>query len=205
MEKLLIETFCREGGRLLHLPYHRERICRSVGDAVPLEQFIEAVDAAATDLVATDPAANEGTWRVTVTYSEAGIEGVRMIPYQLPEIQKLRVIPLLRNFYSSKWADRSFFDGVKEFLYYGVEPLFTLNGLVTDTSFTNLLFEREGRLFTPKSYLLGGTKRAQLLDKGIVEEVEVTVDSISDYDRVHLVNAMLDPGELTVPTSNIIV
>jgi 4-amino-4-deoxychorismate lyase len=39
---------------------------------------------------------------------------------------------------------------------------------------------------------LNGTKRQQLLREGKISEREISVDSLGDYDRIYLINAMLD-------------
>ena len=67
------------------------------------------------------------------------------------------------------------------------------NGNITDSSFSNLVFETfEGELFTPRTYLLAGTKRKFLLESGIIKERDITVDDIFSYKKVYLINAMLD-------------
>ncbi len=50
--------------------------------------------------------------------------------------------------------------------------IITKNGNITDSSFSNLVFESsDGALFTPETYLLeGGTKRKFLLKNGIIRE-----------------------------------
>ena len=67
------------------------------------------------------------------------------------------------------------------------------NSQVTDTSFSNVVFkDHTGKLYTPKSTLLAGTKRGQLLEAGIIQEKEVQVSDINSYMGVYLINAMID-------------
>ena len=72
------------------------------------------------------------------------------------------------------------------------EVLITRNGFITDTSYSNVVLAREGKLFTPAQPLLNGTKRQQLLQRGIIQTKDIHRDSLGEYERVILINAMLD-------------
>lgn len=136
---------------------------------------------------------------MSVTYTGGTILAIRFIRYQVPEIKALKSIDIDANFYAKKWADRSALELYKKELPSGVEPLFILDGKVTDTSFTNILVEKEGELFTPRSYLLRGTKRSALLDKDIIQECDLPLEELRYYDSIHLINAMLPPYQLVLP------
>lgn len=58
------------------------------------------------------------------------------------------------------------------------EIIIIKNGLVTGTSFTNIAIYKDGKWITPKHPLLLGTKRAALLEKGIIQEADITVDDL---------------------------
>jgi 4-amino-4-deoxychorismate lyase len=67
------------------------------------------------------------------------------------------------------------------------------NTFVTDTSFTNVVFrDHAGKLYTPKSTLLAGTKRNQLLKAGIIHEKEIKMSDIGSYVGLYMINAMID-------------
>ena len=66
------------------------------------------------------------------------------------------------------------------------------NGSVTDASSANLVFKSREGLFTPKSYLLPGTKRQFLLDRGKIKERDITVNDLQAFDTVYFINAMVD-------------
>ncbi|WP_297719985.1 aminotransferase class IV [uncultured Porphyromonas sp.] len=190
----LLETFCMEDGELLHLNYHQDRVRWSTGEEIDISLFADAIRADASY-----PTEDRGRWRVSVTYTGGTILAIRFIRYQVPEIKALKSIDIDANFYTKKWADRSALELYKKELPSGVEPLFILDGKVTDTSFTNILVEKEGELFTPRSYLLRGTKRSALLDKGIIQECDLPLEELSYYDSIHLINAMLSPSQLVLP------
>jgi 4-amino-4-deoxychorismate lyase len=52
--------------------------------------------------------------------------------------------------------------------------------------------------------LLNGVKRQALLASGVLIEKTITIDDLAQYECVSLINAMLDPGEVVVPITNII-
>lgn len=70
--------------------------------------------------------------------------------------------------------------------------LIVRDGKITDTSFSNVVFEDAGGgLYTPDTCLLKGTRRESLLDAGIIRECPITVDDIRRFRKVLLVNAMI--------------
>ena len=75
------------------------------------------------------------------------------------------------------------------------EILIVKDDFITDTSFSNVVFEKNGAFFTPRSYLLNGTKRQYLLEKNRITEKEIRVNEIHSYDRIFLINAMLDVAD----------
>lgn len=67
------------------------------------------------------------------------------------------------------------------------------NSLVTDTSYSNIVFKDSvGKLYTPISTLLAGTKRQKLLEKGVIQEKDIHVNDIRMYVGLYLINAMID-------------
>lgn len=191
----LLETFCIVDGRVLNVPFHAARMAWSVGDTLTVEQLLKEVRTKVDRQGSTN-----GKWRASVTYSAAGVEAVRLVPYSLPQLKGIQLIPIHENFYAKKWANRSRLNAYKESLPPGIEPLFILDGLATDTSFTNIALERNGKLFTPSTPMLRGTKREKLLLDGTLQAIPLPAEELRRFRFVHLINAMLDPGELVIST-----
>ncbi|WP_165025384.1 aminotransferase class IV [Dysgonomonas sp. ZJ279] len=113
-------------------------------------------------------------------------------PYIFQNIRSLYLIEDDQIDYSYKSTDRG---NLKKLLLKKGEMdevLIIKNGLVTDTSYSNVVFENESGLYTPDSYLLNGTKRQLLLQKGVIKEIRIRVEDIPLYDKVYLINAMMD-------------
>ena len=73
------------------------------------------------------------------------------------------------------------------------EVLIVKNGLITDTSFSNVVFEDgRGRLTTPRRPLLAGVKRETLLRRGLIREAEISPADLPGFRAVYLINAMID-------------
>lgn len=72
------------------------------------------------------------------------------------------------------------------------EIIIVKKGYITDTSYTNVVFENREGLFTPDTYLLNGTMRQTLLQKGIIKEKTIRDTDLCQFDYIYLINAMLD-------------
>jgi len=71
------------------------------------------------------------------------------------------------------------------------EIIIVKNGFITDTTISNLAFFNGKEWHTPKKPLLKGTKRAELLEKGIIKEKEIRVENIKNYQKMAMINAIL--------------
>lgn len=77
------------------------------------------------------------------------------------------------------------------------------HGLLTDTSFTNLAIFDGKHWVTPRHPLLPGTKRAALLDKGMIQKADITLEDLRNANKVSLFNAMIDFGEIEIAIENV--
>lgn len=50
----------------------------------------------------------------------------------------------------------------------------------------------------PRHPLLPGTKRAALLDKGMIQKADITLEDLRNANKVSLFNAMIDFGEIAI-------
>ena len=75
---------------------------------------------------------------------------------------------------------------------------------MTDTSFTNVVFESDKGLFTPSTYLLPGTKRQTLLKERVIKEKVIRIEDIEDYRKLYLINAMMGiEDNISIPISSL--
>ena len=75
---------------------------------------------------------------------------------------------------------------------------------ITDGSYFNLAFWDQKKWFTPNTPLLKGVRRTQLLNEHLIQEARITVSDLGSFEKVSLINAMLDLGELEVNVDQIV-
>jgi len=78
------------------------------------------------------------------------------------------------------------------------------NYQVTDASYANLIFRKNNQWFTPKTFLLNGTARKQLLERKIIFEEKITINDLQRYEKVKLINAMLQFDGPEIDVSQIV-
>jgi len=76
-------------------------------------------------------------------------------------------------------------------------------GMVTDTYYGNVAFEKDGIWHTPQLPLLHGTQRQYLLDEGKIKERLITEDDLPNYGHVRVFNAMIEFGEVELGMSEV--
>lgn len=132
------------------------------------------------------------------------IHEITMTPYNIRMIQSLQIVEVPRLVYHHKFADRSMLNSLFSAKHAESDDiLITQGGFVTDTSYSNVVFERDGLFVTPSKPLLLGVRRKHLIESGQVEVLDISADTIHEYDCVHLVNAMIGLGELVVDVNAI--
>ncbi|MDR3060414.1 MAG: aminotransferase class IV [Dysgonomonas sp.] len=125
--------------------------------------------------------------------------------YTFRQINNLKLVYNDMLDYSFKYADRTEWNALLEQKAGCDDILIVKNGYITDTSFSNVVFENETGLFTPSTYLLAGTKRQSLLQKGIIKEAEISIENIGLYSKLYLINTMIDiEDNLCIDTSSLI-
>jgi 4-amino-4-deoxychorismate lyase len=100
--------------------------------------------------------------------------------------------------YSFKFASRKFFDEAKKKLLANEDYIYVRNGLITDTSYANIVFCDNENYYTPAQPLLKGTKRAHYLSEGRIKEEEIRVKDLRKFSTFFIINAMLDIGDTPV-------
>ena len=64
------------------------------------------------------------------------------------------------------------------------------DGFVTDSYWSNLIFRRDGRWYTPDTPLLRGTMRQYLLDEKQIESRTIHQYDLRSYNAVMTINAL---------------
>lgn len=134
----------------------------------------------------------KGVVKCRIVYNSK-VVSIDFEPYKMRTICSLAIVEDMAIDYSYKYLNRDSIDKLFARREDCDDILIVKNSLVTDTSYTNVVFKDvEGKLYTPTSTLLAGIKRQRLLEAGIIEEKEVHVNNIYLYAGVYLINAMID-------------
>jgi 4-amino-4-deoxychorismate lyase len=182
---LLLESIKLEDGVFNNLSYHEQRmnhslkvLCGSDG-RFNLEEFLAETHYPRT-----------GLYKCRMVYDDA-TRDVEFIEYKARPVKTLQVVESDRITYSYKYANRKELERLFEKRQSCDDILILRKGIVTDTSYANIVFKRGKNWYTPWSPLLKGTMRAFLLERNIIMEEQIRLDEIQTFDCFKLVNAML--------------
>lgn len=143
-------------------------------------------------------------YKCRVVYSPEELS-INIIPYTPRIIKSLQPKFINHIDYPYKSTDRRIFAQLISGLEAETEILIFKNGLLTDSSFSNLALYDGNIWWTPKSPLLKGVHRRYLLENGILQEKDITGDALKQFQKIRLINAMMDwtaSWELSLPAVN---
>ena len=194
----LLETIKLSGKKFSNLEHHQSRMNKARKELFGLTDEINLAAELKIPIGISD-----STFKVRVIYSDK-IHDVEFHPYTMRNINSLQIVEANDIDYSYKYEDRS---KLQKLLCKCTadDVLIIKNGFVTDTSYSNIVFSKGSKFFTPTTFLLNGTKRQKLLADGVIEETEITIGDLSKYEKIYLINSMMDledqPG---IPVERII-
>lgn len=194
---LFLETIKLEAGFFSALSYHQTRMDQTRAaffeNAAPLSLPLALMKAGSIP--------PKGLYRVRVIYGEQ-IESIEFIPYEKREVSSLKLIEAEVD-YSFKYEQRPVLNTLFQQKKKCDDILITQQGYLTDTSIANIALLKSGVWYTPQAPLLKGTKRAALLHHGLIVEADIHQETLSEYEKVRLFNAMIEFGEIEFPAKNI--
>lgn len=145
----------------------------------------------------------DGLYKLKITYDLDKKFRTQMIPYAMSEIDNFRLVENNSYDYSFKFEDRKELEKMK-ILSKSAEIIIVKNNHITDTSFSNLIFQKDKNWFTPKSYLLNGVQRQHLLKSKKIQEAEITLQNLKEYSHFQIINSLNDFDEMYIyPLSKI--
>lgn len=134
---------------------------------------------------------HSGVYKCRVLY-DSNVRNIESKEYSVRSISSLKVVKSDTINYDFKYADRQNID-----LLFGLKNgcddiIIAKRGMITDSSFSNLVFYDGSRYITPDTYLLNGIKRQVLLCKGVISECAIRAEEIGRFSKIYLINSMLD-------------
>jgi len=180
-----IETIKVVDGKFQNLSYHMDRMNNTMISFFNTTMFVELWIGDIPEELRT------GITKCRITYSHCDIK-VEYERYKYRKIDSLKLVNDSTIHYFYKYANR---DSLNSLLCQRAtcdDILIVNNDHITDTSFSNVVLKKSSNLYTPSTYLLAGTKRSLLLEKGIIKEAEIKVSDLKNYEALLLINAMID-------------
>ncbi|MDY0929974.1 aminotransferase class IV [Chryseobacterium sp. CFBP8996] len=139
----------------------------------------------------------DGLYKLRLVYDLDKKFRTMMMPYAIPEIQDFQLVENNSYDYSFKFEDRKELEKMKT-KSKAEEIIIVKNNHITDTSFSNILFQKGKDWFTPSTYLLNGVQRQYLLKKKKIKETEITLQNIKEFTHFQLINAMNDFDDMFI-------
>jgi len=193
----LVESIRLQDGAFHNLPYHQQRMDESVRRLSGSPNRIRLANV----LI---PIHEKGLYKFRLVYTTEGAWQHTITSYQPVRVNSLQVVYNDEINYSCKFENRSNLQ--KLFAGRGLadDVLIVKNGLVTDASYSNVVFFDGRHWVTPSTPLLPGVMRQVLLDAGEVRAEEIPVRAITTFKKVKLINALLGFQGPEFPVSHIL-
>jgi len=191
--KKFIETIRFENGEFHLLDYHQERIDRTYASFYSGHSPIQ--------LTQILPEFYEnGKYKFQLEYDLENHQLTNRL-YTPKTIRTLQLMEADLD-YGFKFSDRSELQKLLD-KSKADEIILVKNGLITDTSYSNLAFYDGSAWWTPEQPLLAGVRRSSLMSKCKLRATNLRVDDLPKFSKVSLINALLDLGELSISARTI--
>jgi len=196
-----IETIKIKNGKFQNLSFHLQRMKNTIMDFFNID-FITNID----NLQIPEIYINDVV-KCRIIYSSK-IDSIEFLNYEIKKINKLKIIEDNNIEYDYKFLNRQRLDYLYNLRNDCDEIIISKNGLITDTSYSNIVLEKKGKYYTPNTPLLKGTKRDFYFKKKIIVPITISIDNLFEYENIRLINSMIDLEEspiIKISKENIII
>ncbi len=192
----LIESICVRDGNFQRLSLHEARMDRALTSLGTTRTWSLA------EALAIAPMPSEGLFKCRVLYTAENFQ-IEFQPYTIRPVRSLKLVEASHVDYQHKWEDRTPLQLLWQQRAGFDDVLMIKNGMVTDTFYANIVFRKGDEWFTPETFLLEGTMRADLLKAGRIREVKIRATDIGQFDSFKLINALMEWNAPEADVSNI--
>lgn len=184
-----IETIRIQEGELMNLSYHQERFERTRRLELGLSLHPEL-----TQVIQIPDGLDQGKFKCRILYG-AEIERIEYEPFTRHLVSSLKLVHADHIVYNYKYSDRNGLQELYDRRGACDDILIVKQGCISDSFYANTVFWDGREWFTPDTPLLPGTKRASLLDQGLLRLARIKPENLRNYLKVGLINAMNDLNE----------
>ena len=182
----LFETIKILEGEPQHLSWHQLRMNRSCS-----QYYNTSEVPGLAKLIHVPPEYAKGVVKCKFQYS-IGKHGMEFSHYIPRSVKSLQIVYDDKIEYNYKYSDRRKLDALSMLKGSCDEILIVKNGLITDTSYSNIVFFDGKHWETPGNPLLNGTCRMRLIAENRIVEKEIVAGDLGNYKTFKLINAMMD-------------
>ena len=184
---MLLETICIENRQIRNADFHNRRLNTTREQLFGITLSIDI-----RDLIKIPIGMGMGIYKCRVIYDQK-IREVQVLPHQPRRIQSLKIVEDNDIDYAYKYADRSRLEALLGMKENRDDILIVKDGCLTDTSFSNIIFQTvDGAWITPDTPLLEGTMRQFLLEEGVIRETRIGLNDLYGFSQARLINCMMD-------------
>jgi 4-amino-4-deoxychorismate lyase len=183
---LLLETIKILNGQPIHLEWHQKRFEKSY-----FKLFNQYPKLKLNLILNTPNEYKTGTAKLRFIYNRDSFL-IKYSNYNKKEIRSLQLVYDDNIYYAIKYLDRSCLDNLLKQKANCDDILIVKNNLITESSYTNIVFFNGTNWVTPVNPLLKGTTRERLLSEKIISEKDIKIKDLKLFKGYKLINAMMD-------------
>ncbi len=193
-----VETIRAENGKIQNIEYHQWRLNKTFVHFYPDNKSFEL-----SQLLFLPSKYRKGLVKIRFLYNATNYS-VEFDFYTPKQINCLQLVECNDIDYNYKYLNRKIFEKLRQKASKCNEILIVKHGLITDTSFSNIIFFDGKNWHTPATPLLEGTFRKKLLDEGRIFPEKIHPSDLNNFTHFKLINAMLGWNFPPMPTEKII-
>ncbi|MBI3218089.1 MAG: aminotransferase class IV [Bacteroidetes bacterium] len=192
-----LETIKLLNGEFYNLEYHQQRLSDTCS-------HFKLTDIKLHSFLKDQSIPRKGLYKCRIVYG-ADQTKFECIPYHAKSVKSLKLVESDSIDYQFKWEDRTEMNQLFNQRGDADDVIVVKNGLVTDSSYANLLFWNGKNWLTPNEPLLRGTQREFLIKTELIKQTTVSISDLRKFEKVKLINSMLEMQGPEIAVSNIII
>ncbi|MDO9153864.1 MAG: aminotransferase class IV [Paludibacter sp.] len=192
-----LESIQLKAGEFKRLPFHQARVDYVMKTYFPNQSGINL-----TEILSKSSFPNVGLYKCRIVF-DAEIQLLEFSAYKMRNIKSLKLVETDLESMPFKSEDREKLNEAFSKRENCDDVILIKNGLLTDTSYANIgLYDGENWI-TPRTPLVYGVNRAELIEKKKIIEKDIRVSDLKDYSKIRLFNAMIEFGALELGVEDI--
>ncbi len=185
---LFFESIKLQNGIPKHLSYHQARVDRTYHNYWGTDTKLDL-----SSLIHNTPRQTSAVLaKCKIIYDKNGVLSITDSIYHPKTIKNLKITEIkTHERYPYKHLDRSWIDAYTQDLPPDTDTLFIRDGLVLESSYTNVALLKNNKWYTPSNPLHKGTTLERFVLSGHLIPSEIPVHALDDYKELRLFNAIL--------------